>query len=77
MTAIDSTKAELDMAAPNLRRPWGTWALGALILFLAVTPFILVIVISFGQKIEGLAGNGISPLPITGGFSSARCGRTR
>lgn len=53
MTAIDSTKAELDMAAPNLRRPWGTWALGALILFLAVTPFILVIVISFGQKIEG------------------------
>lgn len=53
MTAIDSTKADLDMAAPNLRRPWGTWALGALILFLAVTPFILVIVISFGQKIEG------------------------
>jgi putative spermidine/putrescine transport system permease protein len=53
MTAVDSTKADLAAPVQRARRPWGTWALGALILFLAVTPFILVIAISFGQKIEG------------------------
>lgn len=53
MTAVDSTKADLVAPAAGPHRPWGTWALGALILGLSITPFILVIAISFGQKIEG------------------------
>jgi putative spermidine/putrescine transport system permease protein len=53
MTALAPPKADFAPLAPKMRKTWGIWVLGALILFLAVTPFILVIVISFGQKIEG------------------------
>lgn len=53
MTAVDSPKANLSAETPPTRSPWGTWALALVIGFLCVTPFILVIVISFGQKIEG------------------------
>lgn len=55
MTATDSPEGTLATPDPPVRRPWGTWSLGVLILLLAVTPFVLVIVISFGQKIEGAA----------------------
>ncbi|MBR2657705.1 MAG: hypothetical protein IKD58_14690 [Loktanella sp.] len=53
MTAVDNAKAPLATPAPRARWPLGSLAMALVVGFLCVTPFILVIVISFGQKIEG------------------------
>jgi putative spermidine/putrescine transport system permease protein len=54
-----------------------TWALAAVTLALCVVPFVLVLAISFGRKIEGAAWVWDLTLRTTSGSSSARCGRTR
>lgn len=54
MTAVE--RSTVTVVAPSSQRaglPWGSWAMGAVVAFLCVTPFVLVIAISFGQKVEG------------------------
>lgn len=51
MTTLDIDTAATAPAAP--RKPVWPWLLTALIAFLCVVPFLLVLAISFGHKIEG------------------------
>lgn len=51
MTTLDIDTAPTAPAAP--RKPVWPWLLTALIAFLCVVPFLLVLAISFGHKIEG------------------------
>jgi putative spermidine/putrescine transport system permease protein len=57
MTAIaESDVMPSDISARKYRLPgFRQWALAAIVTFLAVVPFLLVITISFGRKIEGAA----------------------
>ncbi len=51
MTTLDIDTAPT--APTTIRKPVWPWLLTALIAFLCVVPFLLVLAISFGQKIEG------------------------
>ncbi|MEM7746002.1 MAG: ABC transporter permease subunit, partial [Pseudomonadota bacterium] len=54
MTAVTDAQATTDLAAPKVRSPaWGWIGFTGIVLALCVVPFILVMVISLGEKIEG------------------------
>lgn len=53
MSAASETVAGINIAAPAQRPPLARIAIWAVTLFLCLTPFLLVIAISFGQKVEG------------------------
>ena len=49
------------------RLPLAKLAIWAVILFLCVTPFLLIFAVSFGERSKALVGNGACRLPITNG----------
>ncbi|MEM8729027.1 MAG: ABC transporter permease subunit [Pseudomonadota bacterium] len=53
MTAALDIDAPAEAPAAKVRKPVWPWLLTGLIVFLCVVPFLLVLAISFGQKIDG------------------------